>query len=99
MGTDLYLDFDFRSASLSVTQPERADGDQPMSNRPFRLDRLLIYPALIFWAIISIFPLLWMVSVSFKPAAESLGGITSMIPREPTLWNYERVAMLIPLGR
>lgn len=70
-----------------------------MKTRPFRPGRLLVYLALIVWSLISIFPLIWMVSVSFKPAGESLGGIASMLPREPTFWNYERVAMLIPLGR
>jgi ABC-type glycerol-3-phosphate transport system permease component len=70
-----------------------------MNQRRLRPERLLVYIALAFWAMIAIFPLLWMVSVSFKPASESLGSITSMIPQAPTLWNYERVSTLIPLGR
>lgn len=61
--------------------------------------RMLVYVALGLWAIVAIFPLFWMVSVSFKPAGEPLGTLASVLPQSPTLWNYERVSTLLPLGR
>jgi multiple sugar transport system permease protein len=61
--------------------------------------RLLVYLALALWAVLAIFPLFWMVSVSFKPAGESMGSLAAILPQSPTLWNYERVATLLPLGR
>ncbi len=61
--------------------------------------RLLIYAVLLVGCIVAIFPLLWMVGVSLKPVEEPIGGLGSMIPRQPTLDNFARVATLLPLAR
>ncbi|MEX1021274.1 MAG: carbohydrate ABC transporter permease [Litorilinea sp.] len=70
-----------------------------MKSQALRPERLLVYAALVLWGIIAIFPLFWMISVSFKPATENLGSLATILPQSPTLWNYERVSTLLPLGR
>ncbi|HEX9116520.1 MAG TPA: carbohydrate ABC transporter permease [Anaerolineae bacterium] len=61
--------------------------------------RVVIYAVLALWCIISVFPLLWMVGTSLKPVEEPIGGLNSMIPAQPTLSNFVRVSMLLPLAR
>jgi len=63
------------------------------------ISRMLVYAILLTWCVLSIFPLLWMVGVSLKPVEEPIGGLASMIPREPTLGNFVRVSTLLPLAR
>lgn len=67
--------------------------------RRLRPERGLVYLLLLLWAVLAIFPLFWMISISFKPAGESLSGLAGILPQSPTLWNYERVSALLPLGR
>jgi ABC-type glycerol-3-phosphate transport system permease component len=54
---------------------------------------------LVLWCAVSVFPLLWMLGTSIKPVSEPIGGLASMIPRSPTLENYQRVSTLLPLAR
>lgn len=61
--------------------------------------RVLIYTVLIIGCVIAIFPLLWMIGVSFKPVEEPISGLASMIPRQPTFSNFVRVSTLLPLAR
>ncbi|MGE5603044.1 MAG: carbohydrate ABC transporter permease [Nitrososphaerales archaeon] len=61
--------------------------------------RLLSYAVLVAGCILAIFPLLWMVGVSLKSVEEPIGGLGSMIPLQPTLGNFARVASLLPLAR
>lgn len=70
-----------------------------MSNRGLQPERIVVYALLLIWVLLAIFPLFWMASVSFKPASEGFGGLSTMLPREPTLRNYVHVANLLPLGR
>ncbi|TXH85088.1 MAG: carbohydrate ABC transporter permease [Rhizobium sp.] len=48
-------------------------------------------------ALMTLFPLLWMVSIAFKPAAESFS--SSLIPQSPTLDNFIYVLTGVPFIR
>jgi ABC-type glycerol-3-phosphate transport system permease component len=67
--------------------------------RKIRPVRALIYAIMAVWCILAIFPLLWMVSTSLKPVTEPIGGLSSMLPRAPTLASYVHVAQVLPLAR
>lgn len=84
------------SATLSSNVEARVRVSQTRRLHP---DRLLVHLILLFWCLISIFPLLWMVGVSLKPVTEPIGGLGSMIPQRVTLTNFERVSTLMPLAR
>jgi multiple sugar transport system permease protein len=49
------------------------------------------YALLILWAVVSLFPILWMVSTSFKPTNEWFAWPAHFIPERPTLDNYRLV--------
>lgn len=49
---------------------------------------LVVYAILIMWAVLTIFPFVWVVINSFKPSAEVLRSSFSL-PQEFTLMNYE----------
>ncbi|GAA1999968.1 carbohydrate ABC transporter permease [Brevibacterium samyangense] len=55
-------------------------------------------PMVIAFALI-VLPLLWMVIGSFKPANEIITTTPTLLPQEPTLANYAKVADQVPLGR
>ncbi|MCA1406560.1 carbohydrate ABC transporter permease [Ensifer sp. IC3342] len=48
-------------------------------------------------AFMTLFPLLWMVSIAFKPAAESFS--SNLIPQSPTLDNFIYVLTAVPFVR
>lgn len=47
-----------------------------------------LHLVLIAWAVVSVFPVLWLVSTSFKPAADVYSSRIEFIPRHFTLENY-----------
>lgn len=49
--------------------------------------RGLLHVLLIAGALLMLYPLLWMISASFKPAGEIFANV-SLVPRQPTLSNY-----------
>lgn len=63
------------------------------------LPRVLVYAFLVAGAIITLLPLLWMVSASFKPLSEVMRIPPTWIPARPTLNNYEQVFKQFPFGR
>lgn len=50
---------------------------------------IVIYAILIFWAVTTIFPFVWVILNSFKPSAEVLSSSFSL-PREFTMANYDK---------
>src|SRR5690554_1017554 len=55
--------------------------------------------ALVIGAVITAFPLIWMLSGSFKPLRESIGYPPTLLPHEPTLENYLRLFTELDFGR
>lgn len=53
--------------------------------------RGLLYAVLIVYAIITLYPFLWMVAASFKPLREIVGGNMSLISENMTLDNYATI--------
>jgi multiple sugar transport system permease protein len=51
------------------------------------------------WAIVMIFPFVWMVATSFKPAPEIIQFPPHIFPQSPTFSNYRRVFDTAPFGR
>jgi multiple sugar transport system permease protein len=49
------------------------------------------YAILVVWLLITLFPILWMVSTSFKPAEEWFAWPPHWVPAEATLNNYEEI--------
>ncbi len=51
--------------------------------------RTVIYHALVIgFGFVMLYPILWMIASSFKPADEVFANVTSLIPTRPTLDNY-----------
>lgn len=46
---------------------------------------------------LALFPILWMILMSIKPDTESLGSIINILPTNPTLVNFYKVSLLIPI--
>ncbi len=55
--------------------------------RKFSAARILVYIILIFWAVTTIFPFVWVLNNSFKPSREVVNS-TFSLPKEFTLDNY-----------
>ena len=51
------------------------------------------------WAVVMIFPFVWMVATSFKPAPEIIQFPPHILPQSPTFSNYRRVFDTAPFGR
>ena len=58
------------------------------SRKKLSIGMIVVYIILIAWAVITIFPFVWVVVNSFKPSAEVLRSSFSL-PQEFTLMNYE----------
>lgn len=56
------------------------------------------YTFLLFWLFITLFPILWMVSTSFKPPQEWFAWPPHWIPAEATVNNYEEILAIGPGG-
>ena len=50
-------------------------------------------------AALFLLPLVWMVTAAFYPAGVPLPASLRLLPAQPTLGNFRRLAQLIPLGR
>jgi multiple sugar transport system permease protein len=59
----------------------------------------LTHLVLVVGSLIMIFPVLWMVSTSFKPSSEVLSWPPTLLPQAPTLANYGTVFDAIPIVR
>lgn len=55
------------------------------------VSKALLYLALIFVAAITIYPFLWMISASFKPLKEIVGGNLSLLSENMSLDNYKYI--------
>ncbi|WMJ86476.1 carbohydrate ABC transporter permease [Anaerocolumna sp. MB42-C2] len=55
--------------------------------KEFSITRVLIYFILIFWAVTTVFPFIWVLNNSFKPSREVVNS-TFSLPKEFTLDNY-----------
>ncbi len=71
--------------------PARIVGDS-------RAHRLLVHTALIALTLLSLAPLLWMLSVSFMPAGSASRFPPPMLPSTPTLDNYRALFERIGMG-
>ncbi|CDZ25081.1 hypothetical protein CCDG5_1989 [[Clostridium] cellulosi] len=63
------------------------------------LGNLGAYTYSIIWTVVSLIPLLWLLSLSFKTQTEWNDTTPSLIPKRPTLQNYMRAFMNSPLPR
>nr|BFF17388.1 hypothetical protein GCM10025730_09090 [Promicromonospora thailandica] len=61
-----------------------------------RTVRVVVVAALTVLAVVFVYPLVWLVSASFKPRAEIFDN--RLLPRTPTLENYLTVWDAAPLG-
>src|SRR5919108_2322278 len=59
----------------------------------------LTHAVLALGSLVMIFPVLWMVSTSFKPPTEVLTWPPTLVPSSPTLQNYGTVFDTIPIVR
>ncbi|MBV9547449.1 MAG: carbohydrate ABC transporter permease, partial [Chloroflexi bacterium] len=59
----------------------------------------LTHLVLVLGSLVMIFPVLWMVSTSFKPPNEVLSWPPTLLPQSPTLANYGTVFDAIPIVR
>jgi raffinose/stachyose/melibiose transport system permease protein len=65
----------------------------------FSISRTLIYILLIFWAVVSLFPIYWMITFSLKSNAEIFGGNAVGLPKEFRWYNYRDAFSTGSLGR
>lgn len=71
-----------KSISKKKIQPKR------VKQKKLSISKVILYAVLIFWAVTTIFPFIWVVINSFKPSAELLTSSFSL-PKEFTLDNYK----------
>ena len=62
-----------------------------MKRKSFKISRFLLYLVLIIFALITLYPFLWMISASFKPLKEIVGGNMSLIGKDMSLDNYRYI--------
>lgn len=67
--------------------------------RAQRWNNAAYYLAMAVLALVFAFPLLWVVSLSLKTAAETLQSPPSLLPAAPQWSNYSRVLEATPIGR
>lgn len=63
------------------------------------LERGTVYSLLVLACLLAVFPICYMLSLSVKPAYESVSGFGAFFTADPTLNNFRLVGEIIPLGR
>ncbi|MGH7565737.1 MAG: carbohydrate ABC transporter permease [Gemmatimonadota bacterium] len=63
------------------------------------LARIAIYALLLVGAVLTVTPLVWMVSASFMPAGQANTFPPSFLPEEPTLEHYRELFIRLDVGR
>jgi len=61
--------------------------------------RIAVWTLLIIISVIMVFPFLWMISTSFKPAPEVIAWPPRLFPLDPTLENYAQLRTAAPFAR
>lgn len=62
-----------------------------MKKRNISIARIIMYVVLVLYAFITLYPFLWMVSASFKPLREIVGGNMSLISSNMSFDNYQTI--------
>jgi len=83
----------------SLSQPLAIVRRAPKLGRRAVLITLLRYLVLCAGGVLMIVPFLWMLSTSLKPTGVALSMPPQIIPRQPTLESYRRVAETVPILR
>jgi len=83
----------------SLAHPLTRVRSAPKLRRRAVLITLLRYLVLCVGGLLMIIPFLWMISTSLKPTGVALSMPPQIIPRQPTLESYRRVAETVPILR
>jgi len=83
----------------SLSQPLAIARSAPKLRQRTLLITLLRYLVLCVGGLLMIIPFLWMLSTSLKPTGVALSMPPQIIPRQPTLESYRRVAETVPILR
>ena len=83
----------------SLSQPLAIARSAPKLRQRTLLITLLRYLVLCVGGLLMIMPFLWMLSTSLKPTGVALSMPPQIIPRQPTLESYRRVAETVPILR
>ena len=67
--------------------------------REFRAGTVALYAALVVFGVLSLLPLLWMLSASFMAQGEATTFPPALLPRNPTLVHYRDLFGRLALGR
>ena len=67
--------------------------------RAIELERVFVYLLLGIVCVLALFPLWFMLAMSFKPPGESVSGVHGLFTSNPTFRNFVRVSQLVPLFR
>jgi multiple sugar transport system permease protein len=88
-------------ATNTVRRNESALQTQPRSvrQRPWVHAHVANYIILSLGALLMVAPFIWMLSTSFKPQAETITFPPQLLPRNPTLANYQEVFERLNIGR
>lgn len=82
---------------MSSTDPRPITAQEAVRRR--KLLAFWIAVALVIGALLTAFPLYWMISGSLKPGRESLDYPPTLFPHEPTLVNYKELFTELDFGR
>lgn len=74
--------------TATVTHP-RALKPRPNSRKPLTVKRASLHIGLMVWGLLSVLPLVWMISASLQTNSEIYGGV-HLIPQNPQWGNYAR---------
>lgn len=81
----------------SLSRPLPATRNAPRLRQRAVLLRVLRYTVLCLGGLVMIVPFLWMLSTSLKAPGAALSSPPQIIPNQPTLESYRRVAEAVPL--
>lgn len=86
---------------MEISKKDNADQLQKLSSQKKTLfvKNIFVYFLLISLSVVFIFPLIWMISTSFKPENEAMSFPPRILPRVWDWWNYHDAFDLVPLGR
>lgn len=82
-----------------MRQSESTEQLEPSSSPRFGIGKPLLYAVLLVFAVMFVFPFLWMISTSLKELDQALSQKISLVP-EPVQWgNYAEATSAIPFWR
>lgn len=86
---------------MEITERDQEEKVKKLSSLKTKnqVKQIIVYILLISLSVVFLFPLLWMISTSFKPENEAMRFPPRLLPNVWDWWNYHDAFEIVPLGR